>query len=893
MTLSPGGRLGPYEIVAPIGAGGMGAVFKGRDTRLDRSVAIKILSPELARDPQFRLRLDREARTISQLNHPNICTLYDVGHEDGTDYLVMELIEGESLADRLGRGALPIEQVLRYGAQIADALDKAHRQGIVHRDLKPGNIMITKSGAKLLDFGLARTTEVAPAGGSTMETAHKPITEQGTILGTFQYMAPEQLEGLPADPRTDIFALGAVLYEMATGKRAFEGKTRTSLIAAILEREPAPVSTVQPLMPKSLDRAIRLCLAKDPEERWQSARDVGLELQGIAETLSQPEGIAATRPRRMSPWQIATIVLALLLAGAIAWIVSGRGAEENARHAIRSSITSSAGAPFFLDWEGTGGLTVSPDGRWITFEVWGADDEPILHIRRIDELESRPLVGAQGAVYPFWSPDSRSIGFFADGKLKRVEVGGGPAITICDAPQARGGTWSRDGVILFAPEWRAAIYRVPAAGGTPVQVTRLEEGKATTHRFPWMLPDGEHFLYFSGSHVADAKSDLHEIRIASISGDRDELVIRARSNVVHVPGYLLFVRDRYLLAQPFDEAARRTTGDPIRIADEILYKTGFFHAGFSASQEGTLLYATGAETPPYQLVRVDQSGKEVASVEEPAFVDGSFYLSRDGSKIVVPLDDPSDLWIIDLEQGLRTRLTSAPMNDYAPVFSPDASRVVYTTDVMTAGSFDILGKRVDGSGEPELVYSGGERAVFVSDWSADGRFLLVGLEKPTGVRGDSSDFAVLPAEGEGTPRMLLESQFALAGARFSPDGRWVSFTSDETGEREVYVTPFPGPGPRRRVSTGGTRFLHAMWTRGGSELLYVDPENRVISIKVEGERFAPPVTLYQLPAGVDFIEAFEDGSGFIELRRVAYLGRAPLTLVTNWPALAGRRSAGE
>src|SRR5438874_1533594 len=534
-TLSAGARLGPYEVLGPIGSGGMGEVWRGRDTRLDRSVAIKILPAELAGNAQLRMRFEREARAISQLSHPHICTLFDVGQQDGRDFLVMELLDGESLAQRLTRGPLTMPEVLRYGMQIADALDKAHRHGIVHRDLKPGNVMLTKSGAKLLDFGLATGSAAASVPVSTAvaekPTEYKPLTEEGTIVGTFQYMAPEQLEGIDADARTDIFALGCVLYEMATGRRAFDGKTRTSLIAAIVGNEPVPMSQLQPLTPPAFEHVVAKCLAKDREDRWQSAHDIAEELKWIGTAGSQV-GVAApvAMRRRMRARGVAIVaVVASLLAIALGYVAWKRGSVQP--RLIRASIMPPPGTDFELTRIDAASLTLSPDGTRITFEANTKAGDAMIWVRSLAAADATPVAGTEKGHVPFWSPDGKSIGFFAEGKLKRVEISGGAPITLADAPDGRGGAWNGEGVIIFEPDWRSPLYRVPANGGAATPLTKLDESRSeTTHRWPSFLPDGRHFLFLAGSHRVGLNSELNAIYVGSLDSPRRTLLARARSN---------------------------------------------------------------------------------------------------------------------------------------------------------------------------------------------------------------------------------------------------------------------------------------------------------------------------------------------------------------------------
>src|SRR6266496_1045943 len=619
LTIAAGSRLGPYEILSPLGAGGMGEVYKARDTRLERTVAVKVLSAHLSSSAESRQRFEREAKTISQLSHPHICALYDVGNQDGVEYLVMEYLEGETLADRLLKGALPTEQTLRYGIEIADALDKAHRQGIVHRDLKPGNVMLTKSGVKLLDFGLAKVLLPSPGGRGTGDEgltsfptmASSPLTQEGTILGTFQYMAPEQLEGKEADARTDIFAFGAVLYEMATGHKAFSGASQASLISAIMKEEPAPIATLQPMTPPALDRVVKTCLAKDAEDRFQTAHDAKLQLQWIAEVGSAAGVPAPVIARRKSRERLAWVGFGIAAIAAIAF------AAGYVRRAPRPSPGIRATLPFpekmFL-----GELALSPDGTRLAFTAVKAGGQPALWIRNLDGSSAQPVAGAENAFFPFWSPDGRFVGFFADRKLKRVDPSGGTVLTICDADRGVGGTWNRDGTIVFAPVPTSFLYRVAASGGKPVPVTKLDASRhETAHRYPRFLPDGRHFLYMAANLAGPPDDAANAIRVGSLDGRVDKELVRTLSNAGYASGHLLYVREGTLLAHRFDLSRLEVEGEPVPAVQKVGLATWQSFSLFSASDNGVLV-TSPRFAPSSRLLWLDRSGKEAGSVGESA-----------------------------------------------------------------------------------------------------------------------------------------------------------------------------------------------------------------------------------------------------------------------------------
>lgn len=615
MTLAAGTKLGPYEIVAPLGAGGMGEVYRARDTRLERDVAIKVLPASLTADANLKQRLEREAKAVSKLSHPHICTLHDIGQQDGVDFLVMALLEGETLEHRLIRGPLPAEQVIRYAVQISGALAKAHKLGVTHRDLKPANIMLTKSGAKLLDFGLAKQSGAAPLAAAltdlTME--HSKLTGEGTIVGTFQYMAPEQLEGKEADARTDIFALGEVLYEMATGKAAFSGSSRASLIVAIMSSEPPSMAQLQPLTPTALERVVKKCLAKDPDERWQSAADLTSALNWILESGSQT-GIAAPlitsqrSHRDRVVWVVATLVLCAAAVVATLYVRPSTPAGV-----IRSAIPPEEGTSPVWTGDFAGPAVLAPDGSALAYVSAREQGAPVLWVRMLNAAHAHVVAGTDGAIFPFWSADSHSLGFFAGGKLKTVSIDGGTPSEVCDAPGGRGGTWNAQGTIVFAPAFQSSLAQVPASGGVPKPVTVLDTSKHDSHRWPHFLPDGKHFLYLALTH--NRPRDPNDgIYIASLDGKENRLVITAYTNATYAAGRLLFMRESELMAQSMDPATGELRGQAERVAEDVLVDGTTWRAGFDVSGAGLLAYTAGG-LMPNQAAWYDRSGKNWARRE--------------------------------------------------------------------------------------------------------------------------------------------------------------------------------------------------------------------------------------------------------------------------------------
>ena len=848
MPLATGTRLGPYEIVAPLGSGGMGEVYRAKDTRLDRVVAVKVMPPHVAASPELRERFDREARTISSLNHPHICTLYDVGHQGPStgsaqvvDYLVMEFLEGQTLAERLVKGALPIDQVLRYATEIVDALDQAHRQGIVHRDLKPGNIMLTKAGAKLLDFGLAKLQQAVPeaAGVTMMATGAANLTAQGSILGTFQYMAPEQLEGKEADARTDIFAFGAVAYEMATGRRAFEGKSQASLISSIMSGDPPAMTTLQPLTPPGLERIVRKCLAKDPDDRWQSARDLASELRWIAETSSPASvttGLAETARLRMPStrrermWM--GVAAAAFVVAAIAVALPYFKREPPGIGVVRFSIPAierarAAGAP-----------RVSPNGRRLsTVGLGPTGTGNILTLASIDSLAGTGVPGTEGSTFSSWSADSRYVAFFQGGKLKKVEFGASVSQTLCDAPSGVGSTWNRDGVIVFAASTAGGLSRVAQSGGVPTILTTLDPARQEiSHRFPWFLPDGDHFLYLVRS-TDSAKTGIYVASLGNPNTAR--FIVRTDYDAAYASGYLLFVRERTLMAQAFDLKRLQITGEAAPLVEQIETTSATGRAGFSVSDNGLLVTRIGATTT--QLAWVDRSGRPLETLG-PLEAYRNPALSPDGKRVIVERTDPQsgtfDLWLRDLTRGTLSRFTFDPADDMYPVWSPDSRRVVFYSARQPRGLYL---KDVSGVGAEELFFKAD--GLQPENWTADGQWLAYEAAGPqTGL-----DVWSLPMTGERKPSAFLQTPFTEMQALISPSGKWIAYCSNESGRSEVYVQSFPRAGSKAQISTAGGS--QPRWRPDGKELFYLSSTLRLMVIAVRADttfEAGEPTELFQL-----------------------------------------------
>jgi Tol biopolymer transport system component len=887
MNLEAGTRLGPYEIVSPLGAGGMGEVYLARDTRLDREVAVKVLPEPLCASADFKQRFEREARTVSSLNHPNICALYDVGSHEGREYLVMELLRGETLAERLKRGPLSAEQVRRFGMEIADALDRAHRQGIVHRDLKPGNIMMTASGAKLMDFGLAKPggARNGTSGLTAVPTQTTPLTAEGTLVGTFQYMAPEQLEGKEADARSDLFSLGAVLYEMATGRRAFEGKSQISVMAAILEKEPTPMSEILPMLPPALERLVQTCLKKDPEERLQSARDVKLHLEWIGEAGSKADVPAPVVARRKARFGLAWILAAAgFLIAAFSVFAYLRVASVHPR-TVRSYVLPPEKTSFAFD-AATGGPVLSPDGTRLVFAALDVAGKKMLWVRPLDSLTAQPLEGTDDASFPFWSPDSRFVGFFTPGKMKKIDTVGGPPQTLCAVPAGRGGTWSPKSVILFTPDVFGGIQRVPSAGGAPAEILALDkERQQTSLRWPVFLPDGNHFLYWGGNPTASSQ-DTNGIFVASLDDRTQRFLCQADSNALYAPpGYLLYLRDRSLMAQPFDAGSQKFTGEAFPVAEEVANRMSFRLGCFSASLDGTLVYQTG-ENVRVQPIWLNSNGGEAGAVGDLGDII-AIRFSPDGLRLAEEIQEPRtkaiDLWLLDLARNVKTRFTFDAAPHFFPTWSPDGTTLAYSSSVK--GHFDLYTKSASGAGDAMLLLSSdGDK--YVSDWSRDGRYLaFTQVDSKSKTLGD---IFILPLFGDRKPFSFLQTTFNEGNAVFSPDGRWLAYQSNESGKGEVYIMPFPKPGGKWQVSQGGG--VNPRWRPDGAALFFRTPDDRLMEASVSAKGTALEVGTPKQVAKVSFAELGGTGwvydvapkEGRFIFLRPEQAASPPVTLVTHW-----------
>jgi eukaryotic-like serine/threonine-protein kinase len=901
MPLASGTRLGPYEILAPLGAGGMGEVYRARDSKLGRQVALKVLPEAFAADSERLGRFHREAQLLASLNYPGIASIYGFEDSGKVHAFVMELVEGPTLADRIRMGAIPIAEALPIAKQICEALEFAHERGIVHRDLKPANVKVTPEGAvKVLDFGLAKALETqdSAANISNSPTLSIAATRAGMILGTAAYMAPEQAKGRPADRRSDIWAFGCVLYEMLSGKQPFSGETVSETLAEVLKVDPdwraLPADT-----PASIQKLLRRCLAKDPKQRLQAIGEARITIEETLGLSARASGINAIAPtamgaaarretlqpwRRALPWALAAVLLiTTALFATLFWHEAPVPAAS-----VRSYILPPDQMTFGLD-AGDGTPTVSPDGARLVFVARDAAGKQMLWVRELNSLVARPLEGTQSASFPFWSPDSLFVGYFASGKLMKVDISGGPAQAVCDAPNARGGTWNANGVIVFAPRVSGSLEQVPAAGGNPTAIFPVDSGgQPLTLRWPVFLPDGFHFLYWAGNPFSIGSTNTDGIYVGSLDGKVHQFLFPTESDALYAsPGYLLFLRGATLMAQSFDADGLKMLGDAVPIADHVANPEKYRFGHFSVSQHGELVYESNAEDRS-QIVWMDPGGKQLSTLGDPALI-ADLRLSPDGKILAESIEDAQstnyDIWLVDLARGVRTRFTFDPAVHLYPTWSPDGTEIAFSSTI--ARNLGIYEKAADGTGDIHpLVEDNSEK--LLSDWSRDGRYIAYSRLDPQ--QGGGLGIWILPLFGDKKPFPLLQTQFNELTPKFSPDGKWLAYSSDESGKREIFIVSFPQGGGKWQVSSGGGS--EPRWSADGKEIFYLSQDNKLMSAQIQEKPGSIVVgnakALFQasgsLTSAASSYDVTSDGKKFIVALSVVPSSTEPVTLVTNWPA---------
>jgi serine/threonine protein kinase len=880
--IDAGTHLSRYEIRSQLGAGGMGEVYRARDEKLNRDVAIKVLPSALSQDADRLRRFEQEAQAAGALNHPNILAVYDVGMHEGSPYIVSELLEGEELREQLNDGSLPQRKALDYAQQIAQGLAAAHERGITHRDLKPENLFVTKDGrVKILDFGLAKLRPTRSQSVSSEIATQKHITDPGTVMGTVGYMSPEQVRGHEADHRSDIFSFGSILYEMLSGQRAFRRDTMAETMTAILKEEPPELSETNAKISLPLEKIVRRCLEKQPERRFHSAHDLAFAIESLSGTASgSGQTLTAlttlsTRSRltKHLPWIVAGVLFIALLA-ALPFVISSLR-----RAPVDTPVTRVSVLPPEKSTLST--VTVSPDGRRLAIIATDATGKRLLWVRPLDALVAQPLAGTDDAIQPFWSPDSRFIGFFAGRKLKKIEVAGGSPSTLCNALNGRGGTWNRDDVIVFAPDNRGGLSRVSAAGGEPSPVTTLDASRQeSTHRFPQFLPDGRHFLY----HARSIQHENSAIYVSSLDQPQAKRIISTDTNAAYAPpGYLLFTRETALMAQAFDVASLALTGAPFPVAEQVGYLRLNNEAYFSVSETGVLVYKSN-DAGKTQLVWFDRSGKQLGAPGPPG--EYSFpALSPDEKRVAIDRDDPQtgtfDIWLLDLARGIPSRFTFDPANDVYPVWSPDGSRIVFGSS--RDGAYGLYQKSSSGAGSEEAISKPGERK-YPTDWSLDGRFILYTQTSPDTLW----DLWVIPLFGDRQPIPFLQTKFNEVNGVFSPDGKWIAYESDDSGSSQVWVQSFPA-GSKWQVSNEGGGEPH--FRRDGKELFYLAANGKLMAVEVKanisGLEFSAPKPLFDTHSQNRY-SVTADGQRFLINTPVEESASAPITVILNWTAEAKR-----
>jgi serine/threonine protein kinase/Tol biopolymer transport system component len=896
-----GKTISQYQILEQLGEGGMGVVYRARDTKLDRDVALKFLPLELTKDPSARERFIHEAKAASALSHPNVCAIHDIQDYEHQMFIVMDYVDGQTLREKLG--SIGYKQVIDIAIQVAEGLAAAHEKGIVHRDIKPENIMIRKDGiAQVMDFGLAKLR------GSVTR-----LTKEGSTVGTAGYMSPEQVQGQDIDHRSDIFSFGVLLYEMLTGQLPFKGVHETALAYEIVNVDPAPMASIKPDLDPQLDAIVLECLEKDPRERTQSMAQVALDLKKYKRDTSRQRASRITAARQISKaaegaqiieehepskrFPIAWIAAALVFfICAVTFAVMYFKRPPTEVRTINSYILPPEKLSFAAQSGGLGGghVSLSPDGSMLAFVAVDSLGKTHLMVRALDALNAKELPATEGATYPFWSPDNRYVGFFQSGKIKKIEAAGGPPVIICDAKDGRGGSWNRDNVIIFSNA-AEPIYQVPAAGGTGAAVTKLDTSRAEkTHRWPHFLPDGKHFLYFSRTTSGGLEREEDAVFVASLDGKVNKRLMHAKGDMEYACGYLIYLREKTLLAQPFDLGRLETSGDAIPIAEPVEYDMGYNRAVFSVSQNGMLVWHESIAHSGIQLEWFDRTGTSLGKIGEPLRYNYAA-ISPDGKKLAFDLVDSQsgnmDVWIYDMVRTLKNRFTFDPSQDQLAVWSPNGSRIIFGSN--RKGHFDLFLKASSGAGAEEILLESPEDK-YPFDWSADGRFIVYAE-----IKGARENLWILPVEGDRKPFVFLQTAFDEDVPQFSPDGHWIAYQSNESGNWELYVRPFIGADGRPaagqsgkwQVSTNGVNLNSGpQWNRNGKELFYLSSDNSLMAAEImaNGATFDVGAVrpLFELKGKglVNVAAVSADGQKFLMGIQVAVQSVPPLTLVTNWDA---------
>ncbi len=895
-----GQTISHYKILEKLGEGGMGVVYKAQDLKLDRLVALKFLPSHLSASEQDKARFVQEAKTAAALNHPNICSVIDIQEHDGPAgagkqmFIVMEYVDGQTLRDK--KGAMSSKQAIDIGVQIADGLAVAHERNIIHRDIKPENIMIRKDGiVQIMDFGLAKLR----ASGSKITR----LTKEGSTVGTAGYMSPEQVQGQEADHRSDIFSLGVLLYELFTGELPFKGVHETALMYEIVNVDPAPMSLVKSEIDPELDRIVLECLQKEPDERYNSVKDIAKDLKRFKRESSR-QHVSRTRtaitavlhetqmqeepPTRSVFERIPTYLWVglsmVFLSTTVVSVFLFRDQDTTTSAAVIRALVPLPEKHTLTNFLGGGHLALSPDGRQIAFVAEDSLRKRNLWVRSLSALSASMLSGTEGAAFPFWSSDNRYIGFFAGGKLKKIEATGGPPFSICDVVTSRGGSWGQAGIIVLPTDQTVGISQVSDAGGVPKQITALDTSRnEQTHRWPYFLPDAKHFLYFARTTAIGSGSELDAICVASLDGSVNKRLLAGTSNVAFASGHLLYMRENSLMAHPFDADALELKGDPFPIAEAVHFNLRFSIASFSVSNTGVLVYQGHSSSSAPELALVDLKGKKFVSLRE-AEIFVSARLSRDARRIAMDLYHigarNSDIWLYEIDRGVNTRFTFDPAVDWYPIWSPDGRHIVFASK--RKGHYDLYEKVSSGATNEQLLLETGYDKI-PTDWSPDGKFILFHSINDAKTK---TDVWVLPMSGDRKPTPFLQTEYAESDGRFSPDMRWITYQSDESGKNEIYVRPFPGADAKWQVSTNGGTL--PSWHRDGKEILFLSG-SRIMSVEVSGRG-----STFQIGKAREYFDpsliggiAIQDisGNGERVLLQISSGQQAavPLTLVMNWP----------